>query len=129
MKIFDFNTNVETENESDLKYFLSKRFGNGVNAFWLQYDNESAFPTLSILVNGTLTSLTYFPKQHHPGFRSVGNTNCSDANETSAFFLNESGEKLEVINESIVSYSSAIAAACQFMHCKDMPSCIEWEEM
>ena len=128
LKIQDMGQAYYVDNSSDLEVILSKREGSGVNEFWLSHDNEKN-PALSIVVNGDLASLTYFPEAHHPGFTSIGPLENLQSGELSIFYINTPTEKHLILNDSIVPFSTAVDVAKEFFIKKNLPSSIEWLEL
>ena len=107
---------------------LSKRYGAGVNEFWLSHGPEN-FPALCLLVNGDLATLTYLPQEGHPGYRSEGKVRGLERDRTSTFYVNNETEELEIMNESIVPFCTAVEAAKDFLISRQLPKSIEWLEL
>jgi hypothetical protein len=128
MRIEDFGGTSIVDDATELEVVLERRYGSGVNEFWL-FPNEEKSPTMSIVVNKGLASLTYFPGGDHPGFTSRGEVEGIDPEGFSTFFINTPTEKHEVSNDSLVPMSAAVQAAKQFFASLELPSGIEWFEL
>lgn len=128
MRIQGFANVCESHGDAHIEAALAKRHGTNVNAFWLSHNNEK-YPMISILVKGELASLHYFPKERHPGFRSVGRAKDLKAGGTTTFFMNSETEEHEVLNDSIVPFSTALTVAKEFSRAKELPTSVEWLEL
>ncbi len=53
IRIWDFGGAVDVEDSNTLVAVMAKRYGAGVNTFWLSR-GEGEYPLLAILVNGEL---------------------------------------------------------------------------
>src|SRR6516165_8421738 len=72
MRIEDFNgVTCHASDIEQIDRILHKRYGEGVNDFWISLGNEK-YPTIALQVNRDLASLHYFPREGHPGYVSVG---------------------------------------------------------
>jgi len=112
----------------ELERVLSRRYGNGVNAFWIcRKDDER--PLLLILVNKALANLHYFPAGNHPGFQSMGQISGLDPEKYTTFFMNNTKEPEEIPNDAIVPFSDALAAAKEFFASDELPPSIGWFEL
>lgn len=128
MRIQDFERVYDASGNDAIDSALTKRHGSGVNAFWLSH-GSSKYPALLILVNGELASLHYFPKDRHPGFRSVGKVEGLEPGGTTTFFMNNVNEPEQILNDSIVPFSTALKAAKEFSASADLPPSVEWFEL
>lgn len=124
MKIEDFKGPSDSTNDEDIEKVLAKRYGNGVNEFWLSHA-ECRYPAMSILVKGNIAALNYFPEEQHPGMTSVGKGNLEPEGIT-VFYINTEEEKHEIPNGMIVPFSVALEAAKEFAANKEPPRCVEW---
>src|SRR5256885_6237474 len=127
MRIQDFSGVYDSRNDADIEAALAKRHGPNVNAFWLSHDNEK-YPMILILAKAELASLHYFPKERHAGFSSVGGVKGLNAGGTTTFFMNSETEEHEVLNDSIVPFSTALTVAKEFSRSKELPTSAEWLE-
>jgi hypothetical protein len=127
MRIQEFESVYEADGAADVEAVLTKRY-SAANAFWLSHGSDK-YPVVSILVNGELASLHYFPKECHPGFRSVGTMEGLSPGATATFFMNSLREEVQVLNDSIVPFSLALRAACEFCASTDLPRCVQWFEL
>src|ERR1035441_3537567 len=97
MRIEDFGGVSDLANEEDIEKALAKRYGEGVNEFWLFY-TDNKFPAISILVKGDIAALHYFPKDQDPGMTSIGGRLNLEAGGTTIFYINTTEEEQEVPN-------------------------------
>lgn len=128
MRIEDFGGVSHARNKAELEAVLARRFGTGVNEFWLFGDGADG-PRLSIVVKGDLASLTYFPGGDHPGYTSVGGVEGLDPEGFSTFYVNTPREKHEVANDSLVPVDDATRAAIEFMESPVLPNALDWLEL
>ena len=128
MKISDFASVYETHSDPEIELVLSKRYGDGVNELWLSNGTDK-FPAISILVKGNLASLNYFPKPRDPGYRSAGPGLGLKPGGFTTFYINTPTEEQDVLNDSIVLFSDALAAAKQFAISTALPTAIDWVEL
>lgn len=112
---------------SELCKILGKRYGNGVNEFWINEEKQKT-PCMAILVNKDWANVTYFPDTYSSGFQSVGNKEGLNPNESSIFYVNNLKEEIEIGNDTIVTADEALEAAIQFFHNRKIPTCIGWAE-
>jgi hypothetical protein len=130
MKIRDMSgTEFDATNSSDVERILLKRYGQGVNAFWLHHEPRQT-PSLMILVNNHLANLNYLPDdEDHPGYHSIGNMPSLPADGTTVFFMNNPKEEEHVYNGAIVPFADALVAAKEFLVNTGLPPSIEWFEL
>ena len=128
MTIWDFVGHYEANNPSELESVLRKKYGPGVNGFWLSHDKERN-PTLALLVKGDLATLSYFPSPAHPGFTPVGGIEGLDKNGTTTFSIDTIEQETEFPNEQVVPFSTALSVAKDFLTSKELPRSIEWTEL
>jgi hypothetical protein len=128
MRIQDFERVYDANASDEIDSAMAKRYGSGVNAFWLSH-GSSKYPSILILVNGDLASLHYFPEEGHPGFRSVGTVQGLEPGGTTAFFMNNVKEEQPILNDSIVPLSTALKAAKEFSASTELPHSVEWFEL
>jgi hypothetical protein len=128
MRIWDFEGAHEASNISQLETVLQKRYRLGVNGFWLSHDNER-YPCVSLLVNGDLACLHYFPTEPHPGFLSQGSLQELNPDEWTIFFLDNPDQEQEMPNSSVIHFSKAVEVARDFFSSKELPISIEWLEL
>jgi hypothetical protein len=128
MKIQDNESETNVTSSRDIEAALSKRQGSGRNSFWLSHGTE-LYPVISVLVNGDLAYLEYFPSDGHPGFTSVGGSLDLSPGGHTAFFPDDTHETLQIMNEAVVPFPDAVRAAQEFAISKTLPRCIEWVEL
>src|ERR1700686_2027044 len=107
MRIQDYDSVCDVTTPADIEAALSKRHA-GHNEFWLSH-RTMLHPAMSILVNGDLACIDYFPKEDHPGFVSVGGAPSDGPNET-VFFVSPT-EKIWVENSAVTAFSDALKVA------------------
>lgn len=90
---------------------------------------REGFPAINIMVNGDLAHVHYFPKERHPGYASVGGALGLSPEEDTEFFHDNTQETIQIMNDSMVSFSDALKAAQEFAISKSMPKCIQWDEL
>lgn len=110
---------------SALAAILSTRLENGSQSFWLA-QSHADYPCLHIAFRDDLATLTYFPEEHHPGYRSVGDLVDDEAVE---FFIVSATESDEIPGEFVISSEQAIAAAQEFQRTETIPGMLEWFEL
>jgi hypothetical protein len=128
LRIEDFGGSYYAATTAEVENALAKRYGSGVNEVWLSHEGHK-FPALSIVVNGELASLNYFPEEDHPGFVSSGNIDGMNQDGYTTFYINTPSEKHEVWNGAVVSLQTAVAASKEFLHNEQLPPSIEWSEL
>ncbi len=129
MKIRDMSDKTfDATNNSDVERILLKRYGQGVNAFWLHHEPQET-PSLLILVNNKLANLNYFPNEDHPGYYSIARVPLAPADGTTVFFMNSPDEEEHVYNGAIVPFADALVAAKEFLVSPKLPPSIEWFEL
>lgn len=64
LTIKDFEGRYEASSPSELESVLCRKYGRGVNGFWLSHGVDRN-PALALLVNGDLATLTCFPRESH----------------------------------------------------------------
>jgi hypothetical protein len=122
MKIEDFDGMHEARDAAELEVVLMKRFGPGVNEFWLSHNDR--FPAMSIWVRNDLATLHFFEKERDPGYRSIGTL--AEEDGTTIFHTESVKHKESVPNRFVVPYALALAAAKEFFSSKQLPASIEW---
>lgn len=114
------NTCEELEKE------LEKRNEKDVNEFILSFDEE--LPLIYMNVNKEYASLNYYYEDNDPGYVSIGNNNL-DKNGDMIFYTALGNKTFLVPNYSVVMFEEAKQAAVEFFKTKNLPQCIEWEEL
>jgi Immunity protein Imm1 len=125
MRIQDYDSVCDVTTPADIERALSKRH-TGHNEFWLS-DGTKLHPAMSILVNGDLACIDYFPTEGHPGFVSVGSPPSDGPNDV-VFFVSPT-EKIWIDSGAVVPFSDALKAAQEFSVSTAMPKCIDWESL
>jgi hypothetical protein len=128
MRIQDYDSICNVTNPADIASAMSRRHRAARNAFWLSHGSE-LFPAISILVNGDLAYLHYFPKERHAGLASIGDLPGLKAEEFTKFFPEQSNEPFDVMNEAVVPFSDALKVAHEFSISATMPKCIRWNSL
>jgi hypothetical protein len=127
MRIEDYDSVCDVTSPADIEAALSKRHGNGINAFWLSHGSK-LHPVMSILVKGDLAYVLYIPNEDHPGFASVSELPAARPHETSIFFVTPN-EKAWILNGAVVPFSDALKAAQEFAVSATIPRSIGWFEL
>jgi hypothetical protein len=129
MRLQDMKGTRHIKDSMTLEEDLNRRYGLGVNAFWLSHENDER-ATLLILVNNELASLHYFPPGQHPGFQSLGNVpTLKKAGGFTGFFMNNPDEIQEITNAAVVPFSAALEAAKEFPARDELPKSMNWLEL
>ena len=122
MNLEDFSGMHEIRDTAELELALMKKFGEGVNEFWLS--DSDRFPALSIWVNGDLATLHFFEREREPGFRSLGSVAARDG--TTEFCTESVRHQESVPNRFVIPFALAVAAAKEFFCEKQMPPSADW---
>jgi Immunity protein Imm1 len=129
MTVQDFGGVHEIGNLVELEATLMRRYGDGVNGFWLSHGREN-YPTISLMVRGDLSYLHYFPTEDHPGFTPTGEElEGSGPGSTTTFYIDSFQAPIEIANDAMVSFPTALRVAKEFFFSKELPRCIEWQEL
>ena len=128
LEVEDFEGKYEVHNISDLEPVLQKRYGHGLNGFWISRDTER-YPVISLLVNNSLATLLYVPNEGHPGFASVGQSNGLEKEGFTTFCVDTVEQEQEVVNNQVVPVSAGLLAIYNFFDSKELPKSIEWIEL
>ena len=127
MKIEHFGGFIECNEIKEFESILNIRYGKGANEFWIYGENR--YPCLSIMVNCEYAYLHFFPEHKHPGFQSIGMNTDLPEGEMSIFYTNTIDEEIEIINDAVIPFSTAVTAAKEFFITSELPKCIEWFEL
>jgi hypothetical protein len=127
MWVEDFGCGRDITTPQDLAAALNKRYGDGINSFWLSHGVDE-FPAINILVKGGLAYVHYFPELARAGFASLAREPGPKPNETSVFLLDPT-EKVWIRNDALVPFQDALKAAQEFAISKALPKCIRWLEL
>jgi len=103
-------------------------YAEGVNEFWISHADDR-YPVLAIVVNGDLASLTYFPEEGHPGYKSQGDLEELNDDDDTVFHTSTPQEQLLVANHAVVRVAVAMAAAKEFLKARALPAGVEWFEL
>jgi hypothetical protein len=129
MIVVDIDSVRTADNSSEFEGLLRMRIDNSYNAFWISHDGEE-YPTLSLLVRDDFSVLHYIPEEFNAGYQSVGNGPGLDALGVTSFSISRNtGDDVQVTNEAIVPFSTALLVANEFFHSIARPNCIEWFEL
>lgn len=126
MKIQDFDGEVEVHDLDTLQDTLARCFRKNANEIWLSMDKK--YPSLGILIQDKLACVHFFPKEGHPGFRSIGEQ-LLNLNGVSIFHVNTPQEEIEVTNKAVIDLSTALQASQEFFQTGQMPQCVKWLEL
>jgi hypothetical protein len=128
MLLEDMKGSCEVSDGLALEEKLNRRYGAGVNAFWLSHAGRDG-AALAILVNNELANVHYFPPGQHPGYNSIGMIPGLDADGYSEFFLNSPGELQWISNAHVVPFAAALEAAMEFLVRDELPKSMNWFEL
>ncbi len=128
VNVEDFTGSHQASSIASLEIILLTRDTDGYNSFWLSHKNHR-YPCLSLLVNGSLATLTYFPKDSHPGFVPVGNRAGLKSGDLTTFRMEKSGEEVQILNDAIVPIDIGSAIAREFFLSEGLPNSIKWNEL
>jgi hypothetical protein len=124
----DFEGKSEVNSISEFVIVMQKRYGHGVNGFWISHFNEK-HPVMSLLVKGCLSTLLYVPAEGHPGFVPVGSEEESEEGEYTTFSIDTIEQELEVSIRQVINISKAMVAVREFFSSSELPRSIEWREL
>jgi hypothetical protein len=128
LRVEDFGGLHDATSVNALEKILTKRYNEEANSFWLSHENRR-HPALTLLVKGNLAGLHYFPEESHPGFVPAGNTAGLKSGEMTIFYMDKGGEEMQIVNDAIVPFSSALAVAKEFFGSEALPKSIRWTEL
>lgn len=128
MRIKDYETSLQVKTVCALKSALLKRYGAGVNEFWMSLDDQE-FPVMALLVNGDFACVQYFPRKDHPGHISNAASLRLVDGEDAIFFVNTPMEEIAICVDQVVSFDDALHAAEEFFDTGVLPKSIMWEEL
>lgn len=83
---------------------------------------------MSVLVNGDIACVQYFPYEDHPGYISKAASLPVVAGEA-VFYVNTPTEEIEISGYQVVSVGDAQMAAKEFFSSGELPKAILWEEL
>jgi hypothetical protein len=124
MRIEDYDSVCDATNPADIEAALSKRCDGGINAFWLTHGDKE-FPTIGILVKGSLANVHYIPRDRDAGFVSVADVSGPSPAETCVFFVRPT-EKIWIRDDAVIPFSDALKVAHEFSISATIPKCIQW---
>lgn len=107
---------------------MKKQNENGNNEFWISM--ETSFPFMGVLTSGHCAYVHFFDEEGSAGFSALSDDNVSlDADQIPVFYTNNASEIMEVEDHCILSLDKAIQIVQEFFTTKQMPQCIEWDEL
>jgi hypothetical protein len=127
MRIQDLSKVVEATGDA-IDAAMGPRLGAGLNSFWLSH-GDRRFPVLSVLVNGDLATLHYFPFEGHSGFRSLGSLPDLNPDGRTTFVLEHLRDEQPTPNTFVVSLADALRTAKEFAGSQDLPKSLNWFEL
>ncbi len=127
MKIEHFGGLIECNEIKEFESILNLRYGKEVNEFWIY--GQDRYPCLSIMVNGEYAYMHFFPEHKQPGFQPIGMNTDLPEGEISIFYTNTVDEEIEIINDFVIPFSTAVTAAKEFFTTLEIPKCVEWFEL
>jgi hypothetical protein len=129
MRVEGLNQTWNVDSEEALETALSTRDARGGAEFWLS-PAKSRHPCLAVQVGGTFSSVTFFPKEDHPGFRCLGGKGLPAAGITKLIFEGcDPGDGEQIPNRFVIPFSSALAVAKVFFTGSIMSDTEDWLEL
>ena len=129
MTVEDFGGFVcEVADAHALEMVLMRRHGEDANEFWLSHGSQR-YPAIALLVKGKLAALHYFPQEQHPGFRAAGNMAGLKPGAMTSFWISAGGETVEVLNDAVMPFASALSVAKEFLISNELPQSVIWFEL
>ena len=115
------------DNLEGIVQIMKKQNENGFNEFWISI--EKPFPLMAVLTSKSIAHVHFFDEDGSPGFSALSDCNLGlDIDQTCVFYTN-TNEIIEVENEYILSIDRAIEIVQEFFITKQIPKCIEWDEL
>lgn len=129
MRVTDIAGVYQATAIAELERLLMLRIDECYNSFWISQDNTQ-YPTLSILVKNELATLHFMANEFEAGCRSMGGIEHPDTAGHSVFSISrDSGDDVTVTNDAIVPFADALSAAKEFFETGALPQCIKWLEL
>jgi len=126
MEIHNAGKIVSVTTNTEIKSVLLGRQTEDPREVWLSHGKQK-YPTVNIVLMGERACLHYFPRERHPGFQSIGNRRDLVLGATTVFLV--PGNSIEIPNESIVTITSCLAVAEEFLLSTELPKAIGWKEL
>ena len=131
MEVDTISGRIHVHNQQQLAAAFRERRQGAFAAFDLFLPQP--YPWLSVLINGSLAYLHYFPAEGHPGFQSWASAApASAATDQTVHFLQSSGseaDSFDLPRSTVVPAELALLAAQQFFGAPGLPTCIPWREL
>ena len=122
----DFGGQHEIGTSDELRAILQAKYDGSYNEIWL---GDPEGKSMAISVKDELCYLHYFPGGGHPGFHSVGDIVDPEDGMT-IFRTGNALEEQEIMNDAIVPFANAVAAAEEFFaDPTKLPQAVAWEEL
>ena len=107
---------------------MKKQNENGNNEFWISI--ETPFPFMGVLTSRSFAYVHFFDEDGSPGFSALSDgSTVPDSDQPPVFYTNNASEIIEVEDDCILSLDKAIQIVQEFFTTKQMPQCIEWDEL
>jgi hypothetical protein len=126
MMIHDARNEFEIRTVEDLEAALGRRYEHAANSFWLHHEHAD-YPVMLTLVVRDLAFIHFIPAEFEPGFTSVGDVKGMDPRATTVFYMR--GDPEYINNDTIIPFDKALEAAKEFFENRELPSCLEWNEL
>ena len=73
---------------------------------------------------------TFFDEEDSPGFSALSDADPEfDTDQVPVFYTNNCSEIIEVVAECVLNIDKAIKIVQEFFNTRQMPDCIQWDEM
>lgn len=129
MRVDGFRRTWDVDREEALEAALMSRDSRGGGEFWLS-QTERKYPCLAMQVCGTLSHVTFFPDDGHPGFECLGGEGLPPDGVTKLVFEGcDPGDGVEIPNRFIVPLTKALSEANVFFYAGIMSDAEEWFEL
>jgi hypothetical protein len=129
MHVDGYGRSWQVADVAGLEEVLAWRDACGGAEFWLSHEKEK-YPVLAMRVSGDIADVHFFPKEGHPGFRSLGGAGLASGGRTTLIFQGcdpASGE--ETPNQFVVPFELACSIAKEFFHRKQTSDAVSWFEL
>lgn len=119
----DFCYNVES-----IAQVMKKQNDKGFNEFWIS--TETPFPFMAVLTNQSFAYVHFFDEEDSPGFSALSDADPEfDTDQVPVFYTNNCSEIIEVEAGCVLNIDKAIKIVQEFFNTRQMPDCIQWDEM
>ncbi|MFX1450750.1 MAG: Imm1 family immunity protein [Promethearchaeota archaeon] len=129
MIVSGYQTEWVVDDEHSLDNILRTRDDMKGGEFWLA-DVAGEYPCLSIIIYQNLSTIHYFPKENHPGFRCLGGEGLPSGGMTIFVYQGcDPRDGIEIPNKFVVPFTTALAVAKEFFRSRKLPASVQWFEL